>query len=312
MPARNLGDGEVEADHRVDREHERRRQPREQQIDRLVALPVLRRAAPPEREHAENPLRPLRLGGITERREIGNQAGEPEQQGHGEVGRHREHVPDERAAELRPQLHRVRIREQPVRRQPRATGVQQREHRRARDREERHRFREPVDRGAPLLAEQQQDGGDQRPGVADTNPPDEVDDVERPADRDVVAPDADAREQQLDDRDVQDHQEHERDREAHEPADRRAVRQDDSADLVGDGTEGVPGRDDVGRAREQCFARGRRAARVRRSLQRKLRLRHPRPSPSVAACGGSSSMFGFRTSARYVVRGRLLSSASSA
>ena len=47
-------------------------------------------------------------------------------------------------------------------------------------------------RGAPLLLEQQQDGGDQRAGVADTDPPDEVDDVEGPADRDVVAPDADA------------------------------------------------------------------------------------------------------------------------
>ena len=60
------------------------------------------------------------------------------------------------------------------------------------DGEERHRLGEAVDRRPPRLLEQQQDRGDQRAGVADADPPDEVDDVEAPADRDVVAPDADA------------------------------------------------------------------------------------------------------------------------
>ncbi len=39
---------------------------------------------------------------------------------------------------------------------------------------------------------QEQNRGDQRSGVADTDPPDEVDDRESPGDRDVDAPDADA------------------------------------------------------------------------------------------------------------------------
>ena len=43
-----------------------------------------------------------------------------------------------------------------------------------------------------LWLQQQQNRRDQRAGVADTDPPDEVDDGEAPADRDVDAPDADA------------------------------------------------------------------------------------------------------------------------
>ena len=76
--------------------------------------------------------------------------------------------------------------------EPRPAEVEQREHAGAGDGEERHRLGEAVDRRAPLLAQQQQDRRDQRAGVADADPPDEVDDVEAPADRDVDAPDADA------------------------------------------------------------------------------------------------------------------------
>ena len=43
------------------------------------------------------------------------------------------------------------------------------------------------------LAEEEEDGRDQRAGVADADPEDEVDDVEGPEDGAVVAPDADAR-----------------------------------------------------------------------------------------------------------------------
>ena len=134
----------------------------------------------------------LRDRAIAHRRQVGNQADVPEHDRDRGVGRDREHVPDQRAAELRPQAHRVGIREQPVGRQPRTAGVEDREDRRARHREDRHRLGEAADRHAPLLLEQQQDRRDQRAGVADADPPDEVDDVERPADRDVVAPDADA------------------------------------------------------------------------------------------------------------------------
>ena len=136
---------------------------------------------------------------------------------HRGVGADREHVPDQRAAELRPDAHRVRIRQQPVGRQPRPAGVDQREHQRAGDREERHRFGEAVDRRPPVLLEQQQDRRDQRAGVADADPPDEVDDVERPADRDVVAPDADALQEQVADRHQQEVQEQEPDQRRDDP-----------------------------------------------------------------------------------------------
>ena len=141
------------------------------------------------------------------------------------------------------------IREQPVGRQPRTAGVDQREHRRAGDREQRHRFGEAVDRRAPVLLEQQQDRGDQRAGVADADPPHEVDDVERPADRDVVAPDADALEQQVAERDHQHVDEQEADAEKDEPADGMARPEDDPADLLGDRLERVPRLDDRGRRR---------------------------------------------------------------
>jgi hypothetical protein len=60
---------------------------------------------------------------------------------------------------------------------------------RARDREERHRLGEAVDRGPPFLVQEEQDRGDERAGVPDPDPPDEVDDREAPGDGDVDAPD---------------------------------------------------------------------------------------------------------------------------
>ena len=52
--------------------------------------------------------------------------------------------------------------------------MQQREEPGAGDGEERHRLGEAVDRRAPFLLQQQQDRRDQRAGVADADPPDEV------------------------------------------------------------------------------------------------------------------------------------------
>ena len=130
---------------------------------------------------------------VAQRRQVGNQADEPEQQRHGRVGRDREDVPDQRAAELRPQAHRVRVREQPVGRQPRPAGVEQREHAGARHGEQRHRLGEAVDRRAPLSACSSS-------RIAEISVPawpmpihqTKLTIVEAPADRDVDAPDADA------------------------------------------------------------------------------------------------------------------------
>ena len=94
--------GEVEADDGVHREHQRRRQAGQQQVRRLVAMPVPRRTAPAHRQHAVDHLRQAVLGAVAQRGQIGNQADEPEQQRDRDVGRDREHVPHQRAAELRP------------------------------------------------------------------------------------------------------------------------------------------------------------------------------------------------------------------
>jgi hypothetical protein len=64
-------------------------------------------------------------------------------------------------------------------------------------REDGHGLGEAVDARAPLLAEEEEDGGDQRSGVADADPPHEVGDVPGPVDRRVVTPDADAHREQV-------------------------------------------------------------------------------------------------------------------
>ena len=90
---------EVEAHDRVDGKHERRCEAREQQIRRLIAMPVTRRAAPTQREHAVDDLLRLADRVIAQRREVGNQTNKPEQQRNRAVRRNREDVPYQRAAE---------------------------------------------------------------------------------------------------------------------------------------------------------------------------------------------------------------------
>ena len=62
--------------------------------------------------------------------------------------------------------------------------------------EQRHRLGEAVDRGAPALPGEQQQRGDQRPGIADADPPDVIGDGEAPDHRRVDAPDPDALDEQ--------------------------------------------------------------------------------------------------------------------
>ena len=296
VPPGNDADREVEADDRVHREHQRRRHARKQQVRVLVTLPVARRAAPAERERAIDVFRDLVLGAVTQRRQIRDEPGVPEERGYRSVGADREHVPDERAAELRPDVHAVRVREQPVGGEPRPAGVDKREHQRAGDSEERHRFGEPVDRRAPVLLEEQQNRRDERAGVADADPPHEIDDVERPADRNVVTPDADALEEQVADRDQQHVQEQEGDRRRDHPRDRLVLRQYDRGDFARHRLERMTRLDDrrrrlVGRALDVCRI-------------------HQCPVVRSPVFAGSSSGLGLRSDARYVVRGRVLRSSS--
>src|SRR6185312_1462055 len=64
-----------------------------------------------------------------------------------------------------------------------------------------HRFREPVYGTAPGLIHQQQEGGDQRAGMTDSDPPDEIRDGESPRDWNFNAPNADSFREQIGDRD---------------------------------------------------------------------------------------------------------------
>ena len=70
--------------------------------------------------------------------------------------------------------------------------MQRREHARAHDREDGHGLCEAVDARAPLLSEQEKNGGNQSSRVTDTDPPDEVRDVPSPSDGATVSPYADA------------------------------------------------------------------------------------------------------------------------
>ena len=66
--------------------------------------------------------------------------------------------------------------------------------------------------------QEEKNGGNQRAGVANTDPPDEVDDGESPADGDVDAPDADAFEEQIPDGVEHHHRHQEDDAETQDPA----------------------------------------------------------------------------------------------
>ena len=127
---------------------------------------------------------------VAERRQVGDQARRTRTSARPTRRSRPRRRPRPAAAELRPHRHRVRVRHHPVE-APGAAHVEQREHPGAGHGEQRHRLGEPVDRRPPLLLHQQQDRRDQGPGVADPDPPDEVDDREAPHHRAVQTPDAD-------------------------------------------------------------------------------------------------------------------------
>ncbi len=233
-----LRHGEIKAHHRVHGNHQRRCQAGQQDGRSLVTRPMHGGTAPAHRQHPVNNFRGAVSSAIAQRGQVRNQSYEPEEQRYGGVCGDREHVPDQRAAKLRPQPHRVGVRREPVKK-PRAAHVQQREHSGAGHRKERHGFGETVDRSAPLLSQQQQNRGNQCAGVADADPPHEIDDGEAPADGDVDAPDAYALNQQVANGEIQEHQQREGNRETEDPALGRAASEHNGADLVGDSAQRI-------------------------------------------------------------------------
>ena len=127
VPAGRVADREVERDDAVHRDHQRRREPGEQQVGRSRSAP----SAAPRRASRARAGRRRRccsaaVRAVAQRREVGQQADVPEQQRDDEVGGDREDVPDQRAAPLRPEVHRVGVGQQPVE-EPRPAEVQDRE-----------------------------------------------------------------------------------------------------------------------------------------------------------------------------------------
>ncbi len=155
VPAGNHTDGEVEADDRVHREHERCGKSGQQKVSGFVSAPMPRRAAPAHGQHAVDETRNPLPAAVAQRRQIGNQSDKPEQQGNRSVSRNRKDIPHQWAPKLRPDAHRVRIGKQPINRQPGSAGVKQRIHGSARHGEQRHCFSKTVDRRSPFLPQQQ-------------------------------------------------------------------------------------------------------------------------------------------------------------
>ena len=190
MPSGKEGHREIHRDDRMNREDQRRRKACENEVGDFVVMPLPHGAPPSEGQETVDELPGGGFRPIANRRHVRDQADVPEQDRDGSVDTHREDVPEKRAPEVGPHAHLVRDREHPVG-DPDAAHVDSRERQGAHDREDGHRLRRAVDRGAPFLAEEEEDCRDERPGVSDADPEDEVRNVPRPADRNVESPDAD-------------------------------------------------------------------------------------------------------------------------
>src|SRR3954462_2777867 len=134
----------------MDGEDERSGQTREEQISRLVALPMACRAAPTQGKRAEDQLLSASACAIPQSGQVRQQTDVPKNDRYGEVGGDGKNVPDEGAAELRPQAHGVRVGDDPIEK-PRPSEVDEWKHAGASDGEKSHRFGEAIDGGAPFL-----------------------------------------------------------------------------------------------------------------------------------------------------------------
>jgi hypothetical protein len=128
--------------------------------------------------------------------------------------------------------------------------VEDRENARANDGENGHRFGGAIDRGSPLLAQKAQNRRNERSGVADTDPENEVDDRPSPVRRIGESPDSGPRNNEVDKSAHGERGDKASDRETDPPPARRRSF-DDSAHLVGDPGE-APVVFDQGGARQDA------------------------------------------------------------
>ena len=129
-------------------------------------------------------------GPVSEGSQIGNQSQVPENQGDREIGGNGEDVPKEGAAEVLPDGVGVGDgKEEPGK--PDAAHVECGEDTRADHGKNGHGLSGTIDRGAPFLAGEKENGGNQGSGVSDTDPEHEVGDIPCPADGNIQSPDTD-------------------------------------------------------------------------------------------------------------------------
>ena len=196
MPAGHDGDREVESHDRVHRDDQRRRQPRQQQIGRPVAVPVPRRAAPAHRQEPVDILRPAVLGPVPQRRQVRNQSRHTRiraKRWHTSRPRRRPRPAGCATAARAPSYSDKASASRNSQGLPMWNSGKSPAHATA---NKRHRLGKAVDRSPPVLLEQEQDRRDQRPGMADPDPPDEIDDRKAPHHRDVDSPDSDPAQEQ--------------------------------------------------------------------------------------------------------------------
>ena len=233
MPSGDDGHGKVKANDAMNGEDQRRGETGEKQVGGLVALPMRRGAAPAEREHAVDNLPAAGGRAVPQGGEVWNEADVPKDQRDQEVSADRENVPDQGTAELRPEVHGVRIREEPVK-NPRAAEMEQREEPGAGHCEQGHGLRETVDGCAPFLQEEEENCRNESARMADPDPPDEIDDGKAPGDGNVHPPDADSTNEQISHREEEQHDETERERETGPPGLGLHAGQHDRANGLGD------------------------------------------------------------------------------
>ncbi len=122
---------------------------------------------------------------------IGNDRQKKKHHAAGQIGEDGKKIPQQRRAKIGPDLALARVRNQPEEK-PRPSQVADRDDRADGQRENRDGFGASRDWSAPSRIRQAQNRGDQRAGMADADPKNEIGDVESPEHRPVQAPHAKA------------------------------------------------------------------------------------------------------------------------
>src|SRR5262249_9904736 len=158
-------------------------------------MPVSRRPSPAHGQHSVNNSRKTLPRSIAQGRQIWDQSDKPEEQRDRGIGRNGKHAQDEGTPKLRQGPHCVGVREEPIG-QPRPAYMKRGIDGRASHSEQSHGLGETVYGSSPLLSQEEQDRRNECAGMPNTNPPDESDNFKRPADGDIVSPDANTRKYQ--------------------------------------------------------------------------------------------------------------------